>query len=178
VSSALKPIPRISHKLLQRPSSTRYNIPATLRRHRTTFNHASVERLRRLVNAHPVLQRLRSSSPSTATSLCEPCHYGKQTKAPHSTDPVPASTAVMDKISGDTAGPMPTSSQGNRFFTFLVDRASNFARSIPTATKGDAGLHIVTTLCALQLASGKIFRRYHTDGAKELYLGSVQSYLQ
>jgi hypothetical protein len=126
VSSALTPVPRIPHKLLQRPSRTRYNIPATLRRHRTTFNHASVERLRRLVNAHPVLQRLRSSSPSPATSPCEPCHYGKQTKAPHSTDPVPAPTAVMDKISGDTAGPMPTSSQGNRFFTVLVDRASKF----------------------------------------------------
>jgi hypothetical protein len=84
----------------------------------------------------------------------------------------------MDKTSADTAGPMPTSSQGNRFFTVLVDRASKFARSISTATKGDAGLHIVTTLSALQLASGKILCRYQSDGAKELYLGAVQTFLQ
>jgi hypothetical protein len=73
---------------------------------------------------------------------------------------------------------MPTSSHGNRFFTVLVDRASKFARSIPTAIKGDAGLHIVTTRRALQLASGKILRRYQTDGAKEPYLGSFQLFLQ
>jgi hypothetical protein len=84
----------------------------------------------------------------------------------------------MDKTSADTARRMPTSSQGNRFFTFLVDRASEFARSIPTATEGEAGLHIVTTVRGLQLASGKILRRYQIDGAMELYLGSVKPFLQ
>jgi hypothetical protein len=101
-----------------------------------------------------------------------------EVRATDGLDGDPAATAIREKVSADTAGPMPTLSQGNRFFTVLVDRASKFARSIPTATKGDAGLHIVSTLRALQLASGKILRRYQTDGAKELYLGSVQPFLQ
>lgn len=130
-----------------------------------TFNHQNDRGLSRLLKAWPVLSKVISTTPRGKSS-CDPCHESKFSAAPHKINP-PEPVNILDKLSADTTGPLPESRKCNRYFTVLVDKCSLFYHSIPTKTKygAELGSEIVKLIKLMQTSSGKILKRFQTDGA-------------
>lgn len=103
-----------------------------------TFNHHTDTIIFRLLNLWPALPLKIQSKLKDSTS-CDPCHESKFSTAPHKTT-LSESVKIMDKISTDTAGPLPASRSGHRYFTVLVDKCSKYYESIVTKTISSAEL--------------------------------------
>jgi Reverse transcriptase (RNA-dependent DNA polymerase) len=156
------------------PTSS-FRVPAQYRRLHNVFNHAHLRKLQQLASLYPSLAPAQPRRTANVEHSCEPCHIGKLTSAPHPSSPDLAKTP-LETVSIDTAGPLPASRRGNRYFTVLRDAATKHLSILPTSSKSAAGPAIVNRLKQLQTSIHAVTRRIQSDNAKELTLGSVKRF--
>jgi hypothetical protein len=149
------------------------------------FDHIAPASLRRLRSfcgdaLAGILRRITGSSPTGRSPVtCHPCHTGKQTRAPFRAQPRRPDLLPLAAASSDTAGPIrPLSADGALHIGTLVDKATRFTLGKALSRKSDAAQFVHDGLKRLQLITGRTVGRYHSDGARELMLPTLVTFLR
>jgi hypothetical protein len=144
--------------------------PASLRRLRSIFGDTLAGIQRRITGPSPT-----GRSPVT----CHPCHTGKQTRAPFRAQPRRPDLLPLAVVSSDTSGPIrPLSVDGALHVGTLVDKATRFTFDKALPRKSGAAQFVHDGLKRLQLITGRTVGRYHSDGARELMMPTLVTFLR
>jgi hypothetical protein len=160
----IRPVEAVIHRVFNHAP------PASLRRLRAFFGDTLAGIQRRITGPS-----LTGRSPVTY----HPGHKGKQTRAPFRAQPRRPDLLPLAVVSSDTAGPFqPLSADGALHFGTLVDKATRFTLGKALPRKSDAAQFVNDGLKRLQLITGRIVGRYHSDGARELMMPTLVTFLQ